>query len=117
MMRIARGDYVPDGAGGFCEARGREELYQRALFLLAARRGGFAPLPTVGSRLYRLPREKPSLRRTLAKQYVEEALAEEKDIVVEDVLWEEGGSLTVTLCQGEHRLRLALSPEEIGGTD
>lgn len=74
-MKLRNGDYVPNGAGGFQMARGTEELLEDALFLLMARRGGFAPMPQLGSRLHLLGREKPSARQALAVTYVREALA------------------------------------------
>ena len=81
-----------------------EEALARALFRLTARRGALPFLPKLGSRLYELSREKPSVRPALAKQYVAEALGEE-DVSVQAVeLRQEGdgGVLTVTLLwQGE----------------
>lgn len=76
------GDYVPDGKGGFCGLSETEELLQRVLFRLMARRGGFPLLPKLGSRLYCLPREKSAKRAAQAKQYVEEALEEERNLNV-----------------------------------
>ena len=46
-LLIKNRDYVPDGTGGFVRVSGKEELLQRVLFQLSARRGGFAPLPEV----------------------------------------------------------------------
>ena len=60
-----------------------EETAQRVLLRLTARRGGFAPLPEYGSRLYLLPRTaKPSGYETAARQYIAEALAEEPAVEV-----------------------------------
>ena len=87
--RLVQGDYVPDGAGGFCLEQGAEELLQRALFKLTARRGSFPFLPELGSRLYLLPREKPGDRQALARQYAAEALREE-DVEVTKVTVEDG---------------------------
>lgn len=92
------GDYVPDGVGGFRQAAGAEEVLERVLFLLTARRGSFPLLPEVGSRLYLLPREKASARQALGASYAAEALAGEKDLQVTGALWEEGQQrLTVFL--------------------
>lgn len=107
------GDYVPDGKGGFSTVSGGEELLQRVLLRLLARRGGSPFLPDFGSRLYLLSRAKPGERSALAKQYVTEALADEADLVITDVTLAEGedgnGTLTVTLnWQGEE---LALTVE------
>lgn len=106
MERILiNGDYVPDGAGGLRTVSGGEEVLARVLFRLTARRGGMPFLPGLGSRLYELRREKPSVRQALAEQYVAEALREEPDVKVISVeLKEEGelGRLTVRLeWQGE----------------
>ena len=73
-MKLRDGEYVPDGKGGFERAEGYEELLERALFLLSARRGGFAPMPEVGSRLYTLTQLKRSEREMAARQFAAEAL-------------------------------------------
>ena len=94
------GDYVPDGAGGFQRAEGEQALLQRVLFLLTARRGQFPLLPELGSRLFRLPGQKASLRESLAKEYVAEALAGENDLAVTDTTLNQKdgrGMLTVSL--------------------
>lgn len=80
--RLENGDYLPDGRGGFLTAEGDEALLQRALLRLSARRGSFPFLPELGSRLYLLPREKPSARQALAVQYAAEALGDEEDLRV-----------------------------------
>lgn len=83
-LLIQNGDYVPDGKGGFRRALGSEELLQRALFKLTARRGSFPFLPQLGSELYRLTREKPSAWQSLARQYAAQAL-EGEELAVEEV--------------------------------
>lgn len=103
--KLSQGDYVPNGAGGLIGLSGGEEVLARALYRLTARRGALPFLPQLGSRLYRLGREKPSERQALAAQYVAEALAEEPELSVQSVeLAQEGeaGLLTVYLdWQGE----------------
>ena len=89
VNQLRDGDYVPDGAGGFVQAVGVEEVLERVLFLLTARRGEFPLMPEVGSRLYLLPRAKPSARQALGASYAAEALAEEEDLSVTGALWEE----------------------------
>lgn len=71
---LHNGDYQPDGKGGFLRAQGREAVLADALFRLQCRRGAFAFLPDLGSRLYLLHREKPSARDMVAGQYAVEAL-------------------------------------------
>ena len=80
--KLVNGDYVPDGKGGLAVLTGAEEVLQRALFRLPARRGALPFLPELGSRLYLLPREKPSARQALAVQYAAEALGDEEDLRV-----------------------------------
>ena len=74
-MRMENRDYVPDGIGGFERLPQEKRLLHQALFLLSARRGKFAPLPEVGSRLYLLHREKPSAWEASAAAYAQEALS------------------------------------------
>lgn len=92
-LKIRNGDYVSDGAGGLQRVSGTEELLQRVLFRLTARRGGFAPLPTLGSELHLLGREKPGNRLTAAKKYVAEALDGETGITVSDAAFVYEGDL------------------------
>ncbi|MEG1430832.1 MAG: hypothetical protein RSC89_04890 [Oscillospiraceae bacterium] len=84
-LKLKDGDYVPNGRGGFCTVEGGEELLQRVLFRLTARRGAFPLLPNLGSRLYLLPREKPALWQSLAGEYITEALEEEHELTVSGV--------------------------------
>lgn len=74
-LKLRDRDYVPDGAGGFEQVTGTEQLLEQALYLLAARRGGFSAFPELGSNLYLLTRERPSNRETMAIRYAQEALA------------------------------------------
>lgn len=83
--KLVKGDYVPNGAGGLVELSGAEEVLARVLFRLTARRGGLPFLPSLGSRLHLVLRERPSARQALAAQYVAEALEEEKDLKVTGV--------------------------------
>ena len=102
---LINGEYVPDGTGGLTTLTGAEEVLARVLFRLTARRGGHPFLPGLGSRLYRILREKPSARQALAAQYAAEALEEEADLKLKQVEWldtETGGQVTVRLdWQGE----------------
>ena len=103
VSRLRDGDYCPNGAGGFRQAAGAEEVLERVLFQLEARRGAFPLLPQVGSRLYLLPRAKASARQALAAAYAAEALAGETGLTVTGTEWdEEAGQVTVCLdWQGE----------------
>lgn len=115
-FQLKNGDYLPDGTGGFAVCTGREALLARVLFLLTARRGAFPLLPDLGSRLYLLPRERPSARQALAGAYAAEALAGETDVQLTGVLWqEEAGTLTVFLTQNGEGLSVSLAIQE-GGT-
>lgn len=99
QLLLRSGDYVPDGKGGFCSANEGEEVLQRILLRLTARRGGCPFLPAFGSRLYLLRRAKPGEREALARTYVAEALAEEIDLEITDVTLTEttGGQAKVAV--------------------
>lgn len=84
-LLLKDGDYLPDGKGGFARTTGGEELLQRALFKLTARRGSFPLMPELGSRLYQLPRQRPGDWEALARQYVAEALKDEEELMVSGV--------------------------------
>ena len=68
-LKLKNGDYVPDGMGGLQRVNGHEELLQRVLFCLTARRGMFPFGETLGSRLWQLGRLLPSQRQAAAEQY------------------------------------------------
>ncbi len=98
VTQLRDGDYCPDGKGGFVQCEGAQAVLERVLFLLTARRGSFPLLPQLGSRLYLLPREKPSARSALGASYAAQALAEEEDLQVDGAVWhEEEGRLEVAL--------------------
>lgn len=111
-LQLQNGDYVME-AGKLQCVSGVEELAQRVLMRLRARRGAFYLMPEYGSRLYQLSKIKPSKRETAARQYVAEALEEEKEVQVTEVYLTEPerdgqGILTVELeYRGEH-LQLAV---------
>lgn len=97
-MKLIKGDYVPDMWGGFERVSGERELLQRVLFKLQCRRGGFAPMPELGSRLYLLGREKKKDMSVAARQYVIEALSGENGVEVNSVTAEQtvGGTIYVS---------------------
>ncbi len=92
---LINGDYTPDGRGGFVKDTG---LAAECLFRLGCRRGGFAPLPALGSRLHLLAREKPSCRAMAAREFAREAL-EGLPVTVDDaaVVMDENGTARVTV--------------------
>lgn len=96
-LKMADRDYIPDGTGGFQRAQGQESLLQEALFLLTARRGAFAPMPELGSRLYLLTREKAALRESLARAYAQEAVEQLGLKVVDAEVWQDGDVLRITV--------------------
>ncbi len=96
-LMLKDGDYIPAESGGLRKAEGNDELLQRVLWKLSVRRGSFPFLPELGSRLYLLPREKPGMRLSAARQYVEEALAEETGLHVTGVTLEAGAEETMAL--------------------
>ena len=77
-LMMQNGDYVSDGRGGVKRSEGGEEILQRVLFQLSARRGAFPLLPQVGSELWRLPRAKE-----------QQALAGERDLEIDECVLEE----------------------------
>ena len=85
-LSLRNGDYVPDGTGGLRRTEGRE-----VLFRLTARRGTFPFLPELGSRLWQLGQLPAARRQSAAEQYVEEALAAEPGLTVEQVILTESG--------------------------
>lgn len=104
-LKLENGDYVPDGVGGLRRVEGREELLQRVLFKLTARRGMFPFGKALGSRLWQLGRVSPAHRQSAAAQYAAEAL-EDEPLEVESVELRpgDGGLLAVTvncIWQGE----------------
>ena len=77
-LLLKNGDYVPDELGGLQTVEGAQDLLQRVIFRLQARRGSFPFLPELGSRFYLLFREKAGDRLALARQYAAEALRDEE---------------------------------------
>ena len=105
-LKLVNGDYLPDGRGGLQQ---EEEILQRALSRLTARRGSFPFLPEFGSRLCLLGAVAPLARETAAERYVTEALAPETALKVESVRLREEELVVYLRCMGEERkLRLPL---------
>ena len=117
-MLLQKGDYVPDGRGGFRRENEAQAMLGRVLFLLTLRRGSFPFLPDLGSKLSCLGREKPSNMAARAKQYVEEALAQIEDLSVQAVdLDEQSGDLRVHLLWQDESLSLRLAPRWKGESE
>ena len=115
-LELRNGDYIPNGTGGLCRLEGTRALVQRVLFRLKARRGSFPFWDSLGSRLWKLGRLPVRERQAAARQYVEEALAEEPGLRVESVELAQGGDgtalLTVGMTCGEEPLTVTLEMDE-----
>lgn len=98
-LEIKNGKYVENAYGGVRTVSGQQEKIQRIMMRLAARRGGFAPMPEFGSRLYALAGMKPSARDAAARQAVHEALVGEEGVSIKNVECSdgEGESIVVTV--------------------
>ncbi len=81
-LKIDQGSYVLSDEGKIVSVSGTEEQIQRIMCRLAARRGGFYPLPDFGSRLHTLVSLKPSARSAAARQFIHEALEKEEGIEI-----------------------------------
>ena len=111
-LLLRNGDYVPDGRGGFARVTLGEELLQRVLFKLTARRGSFPLIPELGSRLFELPRYKERQWESAARQFVSEALKDERELTVEDVMVVPSGDcLMVTVSLSYHGETLNITVE------
>jgi len=110
-LKLSGGDYAVT-EGRIETVSGAEEILQRVLMKLAARRGGFAPLPNFGSRLHLLPGVRKSERAALCEAYIAEALADEPEVAISSVgVSEAGGEIRIALalrCRGGE-LDLSLS--------
>jgi hypothetical protein len=96
-LRLENGDYVKSGGHTLESVSGTEELAQRLMLRLRARRGGFALRPDYGSRLYTLSGLRPSERENSARAFVAEALSGE-DACLEDLaLAETESGITVDM--------------------
>ena len=84
-LKLENGRYLPARFVGLERTGGTQELLQRVLMKLKARRGGFFPLPNYGSRLYTLGSVKAAMRETAAKQFVQEALADEPELFLDSL--------------------------------
>ncbi len=84
-LKLKDGRYLSTGAR-LCTVGGTEELAQRVMMKLEARRGSFWPDPEYGSRLYRLTcGEKPKDTELCVRQYVSEALSDEEGVELQSM--------------------------------
>ena len=96
-IELKNGEYQT-ADGRLHTVTGAEEILQRAVFRLKARRGGFAPLPEVGSRLYTLSRLPKAQRPGAARQFVREALAGMENVRLGAVeIREDAGVMKITV--------------------
>ena len=115
-MEIALNNGEYEAAGGTLRTvTGLEEILQRVVYRLKARRGGFPLLPDVGSRLYTLPRVPEKQRQSAARQFVREALADETDIRIGTVTAKEEAGVMQIAVELRRAEDSALVTVEIGG--
>jgi hypothetical protein len=107
-LKIRDGDYVTDGLGGLERVEGSQELLQRVLFKLTARRGSFPFIQSLGSTLYTLGSLPARQRQAGAEAAVMQALEDEKDLKVEQVKLD-GDRLSVFLNHQGQKLDLELT--------
>ncbi len=96
-LKFDGGSYVRSGYGGFVTVSGRDEILQRALMRLSARRGSFFPLPDFGSELHTLFSMKKSQRAAAARRMVYEALEPESGMTATEVDYRETGDGTAVV--------------------
>ncbi|MBC8570528.1 hypothetical protein [Zongyangia hominis] len=92
-MRIQNGDFVPDRRGIPRGCFGVEEVVNRVLLCLTARRGGFARMPHFGSRLHTLRGGTQERMDEQAAMMVREALEGVDEVRVGDVSTARMGSV------------------------
>jgi len=103
-LKMVDGNYVKNAYHDLASVSGTEELSQRIMMRLKARRGGFALLPDYGSRLYTLAGARPAERESLARQYIAEALSGENVLLEALQIHDKGDTLTLELtlrCSGQ----------------
>ena len=79
-MKLSNGNYISDGDGGFEMVSGAEEILQRIIFKLMCHRGKYPVMPKLGSNLYLLCREKKKDLDSVARNYIFEALEDERNL-------------------------------------
>lgn len=84
-LKLSGGKYVVGSDGYLEQVSGTEETIQRLMCRLGARHGAFYPMPDFGSRLHTLASLKSSARAAAARQFVHEALEDERDVEIVSV--------------------------------
>ena len=95
-LKLIEGEYAASG-GRLETVSGAEETAQRIMMKLCARRGGFAPMPDYGSRLYTLGQTHASGLEAAARQYIAEALRGENAELCELRLEKSGDGLELVM--------------------
>lgn len=111
-LLIKNGDYVKNGAGGFEKLSDENAVLERVLYKLTARRGTFPLLPEIGSNLYLLGRLPRKEQQSAAEQYVVQALSDESNLEVTQVLLEgeqEERRLTVFMNYAGEQLSVSMT--------
>ncbi len=91
-LKLAEGRYVYRQNFGLERVSGAEELKQRVLMKLTARRGEFLPMPEFGSRLHTLSRIPASRVESEARRFVAEALSGETGLSLDGLSFVTDGS-------------------------
>ena len=112
-LKIRNGEYVFDGSSALQKVEGNEELIQRVLYKLTARRECFPFLPERGRELYRLGYSAGKERCGAAEQAVREALQDATDVELQSVMLADGPdnlhTLRVYLAYRGQALEVALT--------
>lgn len=117
-IKLDGGEYAAGKYSGLARVTGDEETAQRIAMKLTARRGGFAPLPDYGSRLYALGAVKPGQREAAARQYIAEALSGETGVALTELAMDElDGALTLklTFAAGDGSVEVETVFDEVNG--
>lgn len=97
-LKLENGRYQASKYGGLETVSGGEELCQRIVMKLTARRGAFLPLPDYGSRLHTLLSSvRAAERETAAGLLAAEALSDEPGVTVKGAVLTDAGGGTASL--------------------
>lgn len=103
-LKIVDGRYVPGENSALERVSGIEELRQRILMKLTARRGEYFPMEEFGSKLHTLSRLRPSQVESEARRFVAQALAGEEGLILQELSFtpedKGGGRLLLSFSYG-----------------